>query len=173
MKLRKLNHGASMLSAMWLFVLLIIVIGGGMFAWHYYHNTSNGELKPKNAEVKETAINKPNSTIKWIKLVSPNGGEIWKIGNNYKVKWRSSGIEKVKISIVDYGAPENCLLNNGNPIPASFGEYNFKLESCKVDKMGMGIVKLSPGDEYKIRIEDAEHPEKYSDFSDNYFSIEE
>jgi hypothetical protein len=132
-------------------------------------NTTNGvEIKDESDNYFSIVDSKP-----YIKVLSPNGGEVWKIGNDYKIKWDSRGVSQIKIDIVDYRAPESCMLNNRNPIPAYPGEYSFKLESCVTHNVGVDEkVNLSPGSEYKVRIEDAGQPEKTSDFSDNYFSIE-
>jgi len=39
----------------------------------------------------------PPPPVSYIKVLSPNGGEKWVVGNIYNITWRSSGIEKVNI----------------------------------------------------------------------------
>jgi hypothetical protein len=114
----------------------------------------------------------PPSIKPSIRVLSPNGGEVWEIGKSYVVRWKSEGISKVNILLIDYRAPESCYLNE-NKIDANLGY--FKIENLSKVKCypGMGemeIVDISPGSQYKIKIEDAENPQ-VSDFSDNYFSI--
>ncbi len=122
---------------------------------------------------KPSPISEPSKSSS-ITLVSPNGGEVWEVGKVYKIKWNSRGVSQVRIMIVDYRAPEGCMLNGGESISASLGEYSFKFDgSCVVNNMGAyEVISLSlPGDKFKIKIEDVNNPADVFDFSDDYFTI--
>jgi len=107
----------------------------------------------------------------YIKVISPNGGEEWESGKTYMVKWSSFEEKKVNIDIVDYRAPESCLINK-EPISAKLGEYTFELRTCTTHQMGVDEeVLLSPGDKYKVLIESDSQPSEVRDFSDDYFNI--
>jgi hypothetical protein len=127
------------------------------------------EVKPKEVTPPEKETAPPEKPF--IQVISPNGGESWMIGKSYTVKWKSTGVKKVNILLVDYRAPETCYLND-DKIDATLG--SFTIESLSKVRCfpggGISIVDISPGAQYKIKIEDAENP-KISDFSDNYFSI--
>lgn len=126
-----------------------------------------------------------------ITVLSPNGGERWKIGENYVVEWESKGVKKVNILLDDYQNPEICYLNgidkqdlicegteppyscSPKPINARLGRFTIERLSmvrCFPRMHQMPVVDISPGSQYKIKTEDAENPQ-VSDFSDNYFSI--
>jgi len=125
---------------------------------------------------------------KSITLISPNGGERWEIGESYEVTWESKGVKNVNILLIDFRAPKRCYLNplfkcsiNGGrkctPVPLKAEDGRLVISSLATVECysGMGEykkVEISPGDQYKIRIEDADNP-SISDESDDYFSIGE
>jgi len=132
-------------------------------------------------------------TEPFVKVTSPNGGESWKIGKSYTIKWESKGVKKVNILLVDYQNPETCYLNGvekedliceeseqpyscrPKPIDASLGSFTIEKLSqvrCFPGMNQMSVVDISSGSQYKIKIEAAEDPQ-ISDFSDNYFGIVE
>ncbi|MDP3093666.1 MAG: Ser-Thr-rich GPI-anchored membrane family protein [bacterium] len=95
-----------------------------------------------------------------ITVLSPNGGEQWRVGNTYSIIWESSGLtpsDNILISAVSSAGQEFHIAYNiaGNlglyywAIPSNFtaGSYKIKVEGCK----SAGAC--------------------YSDLSDNYFSI--
>lgn len=171
------------------FKYIIIVVAsatlfaGGIFIYQRYYVSGKDQLRypleewtpEPNSESGPESESELESEIKtgpYLELISPNGGEKLNIGDDYKIKWDSQGVSQIKISIVDYRAPELCMLNDRNPVSAETGEYSFKLESCTTHNAGMDQKKnLSAGDEYQVRIEDVAQPETLFDFSDNNFSI--
>jgi hypothetical protein len=95
-----------------------------------------------------------------ISVISPNGGENWKIGTTQTIRWSYTGNPgaNVKIEILKGGAvktitPSASIGNGGE------GSYNVK------------IPKKTPiGNDYKIRVTSTSNG-SYTDTSDNYFTI--
>ena len=108
--------------------------------------------------------------VKGITVLSPNGGEEWKIGNTYTIKWDSSGYDSsasVQIGLRDtrydpnLAEGEAAIVNTTNT-----GSYTWTIPS------EIGVMKLGAGNVYKvvIYIEEGGIPQKY-DVSDSLFSI--
>jgi hypothetical protein len=101
---------------------------------------------------------------KFITVVSPNGGEKWEQGNAKTITWNSNGIERVKISLVDYSAEEpkyipiSCI-EGGADIYAPTGRCNWLIWSIPL------------GNKYKISITESLSGSTVKDESDDYFSI--
>ena len=122
----------------------------------YVGNTTRAKLNELSG-CKETVE-------KFITVVSPNGGEKWEQGNAKTITWNSNGIERVKISLVDYSAEEpkyipiSCI-EGGTDIYAPVGRCNW-------------LIWLIPlGNKYKISITESLSGSTVSDVSDDYFSI--
>jgi hypothetical protein len=93
-------------------------------------------------------------TQPYITLLSPNGGETWKIGETRDITWRSSGVEKVYIGIrCTQGAILTSFTspNIAREVPASLGKFSWKVD---VDSDHAVPTDLSPSmcDAYKITI---------------------
>ena len=99
----------------------------------------------------------PSNTV-----LSPNGGETWKIGSLYDVKWTNTTGKSVRIELIK---GTNVVYSWG-PIYADVTTYNIALATS---------LNLQPGSDYKIRIAslDANNTVdyKYYDTSDAPFSI--
>ena len=116
----------------------------------------------------------------YIKVLSPNGGEKWVVGNTYNITWESSGIDKVNIYLEEIELPggiwqtTECLQESCDPnvsfcppcdkliasnISASLGKYSWTIPANQqvLTKAKIAIYSVSAG--------------KISDKSDNYFSI--
>ena len=111
-----------------------------------------------------------SETLGAFKVLSPNGGENWKLGNKYVAKWTpiESKTLEAKIYLEDYSKDstkaESIDLSLDTEISPSLGSYEIPVYE--------GIIKA--GDKYKIRIQiedKTSHEIKFSDRSDNYFSI--
>jgi len=110
---------------------------------------------------------------KSITVISPNGGEVWTVGNTYDITWNSSGIDKVYIGLrCSEGGivPTFTSTNIAREISASLGKYSWKVSTT-------GITMC---DGYKITIGSEATTTKGTevisgtyDESDNYFSIVE
>ena len=96
-----------------------------------------------------------------ITVLSPNGGESWKVGGTYTVKWNSSGVSAVNIYSTcntvtnDHSRYYDIALN----IPASNEFYNWNIDPT-----------VSLYSQCKIQITDASNA-TVNDTNDNYFSI--
>ncbi|PJC51357.1 MAG: hypothetical protein CO031_03015, partial [Candidatus Nealsonbacteria bacterium CG_4_9_14_0_2_um_filter_37_38] len=96
-----------------------------------------------------------------ITVLSPNGGEKWVVGKTYEITWRSSGIDKVDVSLcgqIPIDIAGNCLPVIAEDISANLGKYSWTIPS-----------DISPKDGYRIRIFDGKT--NLQDDTDNYFSI--
>jgi hypothetical protein len=104
-----------------------------------------------------------------LNLLSPNGGEKWKAGESYEIKWESQGIEKIAIEIVDWSYSPMSSVTIVEDYPADLGKYLWSIPS--------DISKLSPnwkfGDNFTIDILERQPGGSYKsiDESDNYFTI--
>jgi type II secretory pathway pseudopilin PulG len=104
-----------------------------------------------------------------LNLLSPNGGEKWKAGESYEIKWESQGIDKIKIEITDWSYSPGISVTLVEDYPANLGKY---LWSIPLD-----ISKLNPnwkfGDNFTIDILEKQPGGSYKsiDGSDDYFTI--
>ena len=89
----------------------------------------------------------------YVDVISPNGGEIWQMGESYEISWDAN---LTNTGIFLHKNEEMILEIHGDV----YTDTNF-LWTIPTD--------LEPGNDYKIRIKNAAGPE--FDFSDNNFSI--
>ncbi len=110
--------------------------------------TSNDSLNnPKNIPA--------HLTVNGISVISPNGGEIWRVGKSKQISWSSAGVSSVKIEYTtDNGV-------NWNTISASTLASNDTLS---------WTVPAVASNQCEIRISDASNPALF-DVSDNPFTI--
>ena len=174
-----------------IFIIIIIAFFAiaGFYAYKYYSvpktnttpapQTQNQQNQNQKTEKEnQITVQQNNTTVKpLIKVLSPNGGEVFKRGDNIVVKWMSENVEKVYVRTWYYdadgriGVPDgqNYSFNEGqcrityDPVLASLGSYTIK----DGDTGRCGI--LSAGD--RIKIEIIAHDSSVKDTSDNYFSI--
>lgn len=102
----------------------------------------------------------------YIKVLSPNGGEEWNIGNTYTIKWNSNGVEKIDIGYKKEGSGVDINGWIGEEVSASLGEYSWNIPNIFSPENNKGW--------FYIII--AEHPYlaggvMIEDRSDNYFTI--
>lgn len=109
------------------------------------------EAKEEAPEVEE----KP-----YIKVISPNGGEEWKVGNTYNITWASKGVEKVNIFLLGCKTKE-CPVESGissykiypHSLDAEAGKYSWTIYSKDIGfGFGFGISEYAC---FKIKIEEA------------------
>ncbi len=96
-----------------------------------------------------------------LRVVSPNGGEQWTIGNTYAIKWENQGnIKSVYVELYKGGVYLSGLgglgLNWGAPTSWTWNTID--------------TPNFEPGSDFKIRVKSDSDPSIY-DESDNYFSI--
>jgi len=106
-----------------------------------------------------------------VALTSPNGGEVWSIGETHDITWTSSGVDKVYLSWHGYdsnGKSENSYwlsgIKNGivNGVPAASGKFSWTIPA--VLSLNKNLAKS------KIIISTSS-TSGMSDESDNYFTI--
>jgi len=112
-------------------------------------------------------------TEKYIKILSPNGGEKWVIGNTYPVKFTCGqgisnvyGTSKVYMEVYDYnynGTGRKQLVEGPNEILSCIPGTTIQ------DEWTIRSVSLNPGDYFKIKLRTSDN--SASDESDNYFTI--
>jgi hypothetical protein len=109
-----------------------------------------------------------------ITVTSPNGGEVWQVGNTYQINWTNAGLDAslpVAIGLIDYSQPGGSsyglVMNTDHP---KIGDNRF---SFVLDKNKIG--QIIAGNKYKVQISvlkaDGFTPMNVFDSSDNYFSI--
>lgn len=109
-----------------------------------------------------------------IKLLNPNGGEKWQIGEKHSLEWEADpGIEKVKFLIADSritsGDSEKEIVSDEEKVSATKGKYDWKIEEAEVPVPREG----DKPNQFKLKIEgyDAENHLLVSDESDDYFTV--
>jgi hypothetical protein len=103
------------------------------------------------------AIEAPAPPRPEVKVITPNGGEKWKIGETQEIKWESSNIEKVNIELFVFSRKEATIATE---ISAKDGVYKWTIPSS-----------IPPRTTYKVKISDSSKSSVY-DFSDRTFTIE-
>jgi len=137
------------------------------YVFEIYFSTADLENKTKELNqilltFRFIEIEKP-----YIKVISPNGGEEWVIGNTYDIVWEAKGLEKVDIAFKDYKYTPPQIYSIVSEIPASLGKYSFTIGSTEIQFYG-----FPPGERYKILvIDEMDLPYLAVDESDNYFTI--
>lgn len=115
----------------------------------------------------------PQPDKPYVKVISPNGGEQWEIGNIYSIKWNVPDVTRVSIYILDQSTGKVATVSPGIvAVLSNTGSYQWKIPSAM------------PAGNYKVRVLGC--PESFSntgcanvgmsnaygyDESDNYFSI--
>ncbi|MEK7080415.1 MAG: hypothetical protein AAB925_01100 [Patescibacteria group bacterium] len=125
------QKGISTLVGITIIVAVAIIAFGGVFAYQYFTNpktqTSNAQLNlnsqnsntetaglPSRSEQQnQQTINQPSVTV-----ISPSGGETWKIGEQQTIRYGTSNVGRAAICVDAYAV--NSL---GNKIPLDMGNY--------------------------------------------------
>lgn len=156
----------------WKWILLYVVIGAiayGAIYYFFFYNKGGFSYTPQNNQTQNQAQN--NETATYIKVTSPKGGEIYRVGQDFIIIWQAQGVDNVYITVVsdDENLPVDSYYKSGEcrltfePIPASQGSYLVK--GGGQSKCGM----LPAGQKLKVRITDQNS--LTVGLSDNYFSI--
>lgn len=105
-----------------------------------------------------------------IKVISPNGGEIWSKGQKVRISWSAAKeIKSVNIRLVISGKGDGQNFNAAiaSDIPNA-GSYEWTVQDLYAEVLG--IKALPASDKYLVIVEDKEHSNIY-DTSDATFSI--
>jgi len=137
-------------------------------SWHYSYNWLHNYVQE---EMKLSEIKTPKKTeTPYIKVVSPNGGEIWKVGEEYEIIWKSEGINPnlpVAITLIDYSKNKKYGIDTSW---AKIGDGKF------ITSWGAAFpISVASGNKYKIRVyvNTKDITAQFPDESDDYFSIVE
>jgi len=180
----KIMQKISTLVGIIIIIVATAVLFGGVFTYQYLTAQKvNNQLKVKNQQKNQNnltqnqEINIPPFSIK---VLSPNGGEIFTKGEDIVVRWVSKNVEKVYIRALYYdtngkvGIPDgkNYSFNEGQcrityePVFAQLG--NFTIKEGNTGRCGV----LEAGNIIKIEVTEygaSKNPVR--DVSDSYFSI--
>jgi hypothetical protein len=112
----------------------------------------NGTVCSDGAVVKEYTIAGLKEDVKpFIKLISPNGGEVWEEGKTYEIRWESQGVDEVYIAAAVGGKDKGLVESGGsNKIDARCGKIFWEIPIGFVT--GFGIAK---SEQARIMIYDA------------------
>lgn len=94
--MNKFNKGIAPVIVIIIIVVIILILGG---IGYYYHSTKTQpavQLQESNNN-QEASGSQPSVTV-----ISPNGGEVLKIGETYSIKWSSAGFkpgDEVSVSL--------------------------------------------------------------------------
>lgn len=132
-------------------IIAVLIIGGGA----YYLGTKN-DYEPKNIvkendyqpqENQNSVVNTPvansnttnttttttctSNTTPWIKVLSPNGGENYVLGQTINIKWDSKCISSDKLVLINIGIKDSQAVSEllDNMKVANTGSYSFKIPS--------------------------------------------
>jgi hypothetical protein len=116
-----------------------------------------------------TPTSQPSTSQPSIRIISPNGGEVWEVGKTYTIRWNTIGFpstSRVQITLRDtrysseIGLGEALIVNTVNS-----GSYTWSIPSQ------LGSMILGDGNVYKVIIHIDEGGSGKYNISDDYFSI--
>ncbi|MEY2641068.1 MAG: hypothetical protein RL150_461 [Candidatus Parcubacteria bacterium] len=158
-------------------LLVLVVVGGGSYFYIKNINTSSntssseniGEEKQDKNEDEEGVIDNKLS----VKVLSPNGGETYTVGEYVLIKWETKNIGNKKISIDLLTSSGTLVYNLGSAVDPKTGTqldssgpaYSWHLPTLS----SPGGRRLDPG-AYKILIT-VEGESEVSDLSDTFFTV--
>lgn len=96
-----------------------------------------------------------NAIVSSIQVISPNGGEIWYIGQKKQITWTSNNITNVKIELSTNNGGEWTTIASSTPAQSGIYEW---------------IVSGSPSNQCRIKISSVENPDVF-DLSNDIFTI--
>ncbi len=111
-------------------------------------------------------VEKPEVEKSYIKLLSPNGGEEWIVGNTYDIKWDSSGVDEIVIEVMEGAHSRGIITMPQKTINADLEKYSWEIPSSFSVSYGTG----EPSPNLKIFIYEY-NQDWVRDESDNYFSV--
>jgi len=145
-----------------------VAVAAGVLIWQF---SPEEEIPSPPPVVSPTPTSTPSSTPSptsppitpepYIKVISPNGGEIWEIGETYQIKWNcpdDAGADVIDIFMED--KRESVEKPIGSLIECSLGKYSWKVENIS-----------SGQDSFKVQLRHVAGAQPIIDESDNYFSI--
>ena len=156
-------------------IIIIIALGGlGYFVYQFMLTPESTSLnvgnESQNNSNNPTSTEENNSGEPYIKIISPNGADSWKIGETYDIAWQSSGVKSLDIILENWDQmdgtwPSSILI--ARDISASLEKYSFILSENKLPPDAE-----KSGSHFKLRI--VSYPLDYtiSDRSDDFFTVQ-
>ena len=162
----------------------------GSISWIVPQSVNDGQYKiyveefdpitgENHVDLSDTAftITAPSVTTS-ITVLSPNGGEQWRVGNTYQIKWRVSGLDKVKILLESSRDQITYkVLSLASSVNAADGVYSWTIpEKTQINSL-QDSPYLYEYPYHKIEVVDDRYDynstvsKKYSDESDYDFTI--
>lgn len=108
-----------------------------------------------------------------VQITSPNGGEIWNVGETHDITWTSANVNNVKIYIFDSrisgSGSTNYITPNSGGVSASPGSYGWTITQSQLPVLPSGSLPNN----YTIRIDgfDANGNQVAQDSSNGVFTI--
>ena len=159
-----------------LVIIAVLLAGGGTYVYTQ-QKQDNQAVVPNGSEQKTSTTQAipttqtqvvntaPNTTAQApsVTVLSPNGGEIWRVGDTYDIRWSAPGVSSIYIILENntgYGE-----VNIAQGIDASKGVYSWMVPTTVV-----------PGSDYSVRVEggsfiEAKGARRYDDSSNAPFTI--
>ncbi|RJP62245.1 MAG: M6 family metalloprotease domain-containing protein [Ignavibacteriales bacterium] len=143
----------------WVTIIESTPASAGSFVWTI-PNTPSVNCKVRIIDVNDVAINDMSDNVFTIylptlTLISPNGGENWKVGAIQNITWTSSNITNIKLEYtINNGVNWNTIIES---LAASTGSYSWTIPNA-------------PSANCKVRISDTGDATT-NDLSNNVFTI--
>jgi hypothetical protein len=100
----------------------------------------------------------------YIRVIAPNGGEVWAEGETHEVRWKAEDVDAVRIAVA-VGGKDRGHLGEEGPIDARAGSFAWTIPRGFVTGFG-----ISEAGNVRIMIYDERNRETL-DFSDGLFTI--
>ena len=105
---------------------------------------------------------------RYVRIISPNGGESVCLGGKFNIRWESKGVETVSLRLIGETMGTSVYYYIGmNSVPATYNDYGTPGEGF----VPWEVKNVPEGQGYKIEIESADFGPKVKDESDKVFTI--
>lgn len=170
-------------------IVILLLVGGGIYLWQQKNQLKtllNQTLAEKNTLQEQTKeLNQEKNALqeqikeltkkpeRYVKIISPNGGEVLCLNKNFTISWDSKGVNLISLNILrlEGGGRTSypletfpATVNETGEKNTGKGEIAWKIGSTR------GGIKLGEGYGYKIEITSADGI-LINDASDNVFQI--
>jgi hypothetical protein len=156
-----------------IFVIVLACVALGIIV--YTFPRYSGPSQETKEKMSSQSVSSTSPKKQPIDLISPNGGETWKIGQTYSIEWAPNPGSPIEIQIVNESISDSPYLLTKDFLPEDIslsGKYTFTLDKWWAPTTSGEprevLVPVQPG-QYKIRLMGlVGFP---GDSSDNYFTI--
>lgn len=166
----KYNKGFAPLIVL-LIVLGVLVVGGAAYSVgkksapkNETVGSSNNFPVPKQSSTPPTSESSPSLTTSCapsITVLSPNGGEVYKAGQQITVKWKSCNLkQQVGITLSGFPVPSSTQFFLGNWVPNTIGSQVVTIPATAQSGKYMINISTPPNSSHGVE-----------DWSNNYFTI--